>query len=511
MLSAMEMTLKTLACLSGVEASAPYSTWLDAYLKQRLPTKILTTPIETLVADLTTCAGLELNEGSISAARLTMLLTTEVSTIKLAESQLGDGTQAPLKTEPRRSGVDKKAQERINTRAAFLNQMARIGLLVRLPNGHYRFQSSVLTAYFASLGLEDVPDKTLAQRADEPGWSQALGFAASRALLSTVVRGRLNTVPDLLQNSVLRMANWLPYASADADWRGHLLRYLRNVLVAPNQFPLLRERAAAALVASRDPLAGEVFRQALQSIVPQIRLLACLGCGAVKDVDSVPFLQNLLQDGSVDVQTAAVLALGAIRTEEAVNGLVQALTEGSERVRQAAAEALADIPEQGYPILYEAIQDEDMLVRRAAVFGLRRVPSDWAMVWIYRAYLEDSQWYVRSAGQIAFEARRAGGDLAPLSYPAVESIQWLNEWATDQGESVPPGDEAKAVMLKALQEGDVPIRSYAAANLGQLGVIEMVKPLYKALRDGRAEVREAAHRALGDLQIQSGLPLPNPL
>lgn len=510
-LSALEMTLKTLACLSGAEASTPYQTWLEAFVKQRLPAKTLTEPIETLVAELTTCAGLELNEGSISAARLTMLLTSEVSTIKLAEAQLGDGTEAPPKTEPGKSETDKKAQERINTRAAFLNQMWRSGLLIRLPNGHYRFRSPVLAAYFASLGLKDVPEKTLAQRAAQPEWSRAVGFAASGALLTNVVRERLNTIPDLLQDSVVTMAYWLPYASADADWRGHLLRYLRNVLVAPNQFPMLRERAAAALVASRDPLAGEVFRQALQSIVPQIKLLACLGCGAVKDVDSVPHLQTLLQDENADVQAAAVLALGAIRTEEAVNGLVQALTEGSERVRQAAAEALADIAEQGYPILYEAIQDEDMLVRRAAVFGLRRVPSDWAMVWIYRAYLEDSQWYVRSAGQIAFEARRAGGDLAPLAYPAVESIQWLNEWATDQGESVPPGDEAQAVLLKALHEGDVPIRSYAAANLGQLGIIEMVKPLYKALRDGRAEVREAAHRALGDLQIQAGLPLPNPL
>jgi HEAT repeat protein len=510
-LSAIEMTLKTLACLSGTEAKAPYQQWLYAYLKQRLPAKAVTKPIENIITELTTCAGLELNEGAISAARLTMVLTTEVSTIKAAESQLGDGTEAPAKTEPLKTEVDKKAQERINTRATFLNQMWRIGLLIRLPNGHYRFRSPVLTAYFASLGLKDVPEETLAQRAAQPGWNQVVGFAASQVILSNVVRGRLNAVPDLLQNSVLAMTNWLPYASADADWRGHLLRYLRNVLVAPNQFPLLRERAAAALAASRDPLAGEVFRQALQSIVPQIRLLACLGCGAVKDVDAVPLLQNLLQDENADVQVAAVLALGAIHTEEAVNGLVQALTEGSERVRQAAAEALADLPEQGYPILYEAIQDEDMLVRRAAVFGLRRVPSDWAMVWIYRAYLEDSQWYVRSAGQIAFEARRAGSDLAPLAYPAVESIQWLNEWAADQGESVPPGDEAKAVMLKALQEGDVPIRSYAAANIGQLGIIEMVKPLYKALRDGRAEVREAAHRALGDLQIQAGRPLPNPL
>ena len=67
------------------------------------------------------------------------------------------------------------------------------------------------------------------------------------------------------------------------------------------------------------------------------------------------------------------------------------------------AEAFADMPEEGYPTLYDAVTEEDFMLRRAAIFGLRRTRTTWALVAIYRAFLEDEQWYVRSAAQQAFQ------------------------------------------------------------------------------------------------------------
>jgi HEAT repeat protein len=219
----------------------------------------------------------------------------------------------------------------------------------------------------------------------------------------------------------------------------------------------------------------------------------------------------LLQDQSSDVQLAAGLALGAINTDRALEAMVEALTQGSERLRQAIAEALAAIPEEGYPILYDAIGDEDMMLRRAAVYGLRRIRTTWSLIAIYRAFLEDDQWYVRFAAQQAFQELQHGREDGPVGYVPADEMTWLAHWAAQHGEKLPSGEGANHVLLKALQEGEPDIRVLSAAALAQLGLVTTVRPLYSALRDRQAEVRAAAYRALGELQMQIGQPLPAPV
>jgi hypothetical protein len=307
---------------------------------------------------------------------------------------------------------------------------------------------------------------------------------------------------------VLDIARWLPYASGDAAWKGNYLKYVGNMFISPSQYPLLRERAAAALIDTREQNILFIFRQAARNANEDLRRLACLGMGAVGDAAAINDLVPMLKDQNADVQLAAAMALGAIRTEEALTALVEAFTEGSEELRRAVAETFADIPEEGYPVLYDAIQDEEMMLRRAAVFGLRRVDSPWALIAIYRAFLEDEQWFVRSAAQLAFQEQEYGKDFGPKGYPTAERIPWLNDWASKRGENVPPGEGANQMLIKALQEGDTPVRVYAAIASGQLGLASHTRPLYGALRDRQPEVREAAHRALGHLEMQMGENLP---
>ncbi len=149
------------------------------------------------------------------------------------------------------------------------------------------------------------------------------------------------------------------------------------------------------------------------------------------------------------MQLAAGMALGAIGTEDALQAMIAALTSGAEQLRQAMAEALAAMPEEGYPTLYEAVTHEDFLLRRAAIFGLRRLRTTWALVAIYRAFLEDEQWYVRSAAQQAFQELTYGRTESLTSpYPKVEEIEWLQVWAARRGENIPVGDGANQMLLK---------------------------------------------------------------
>ncbi|MCC6799985.1 MAG: HEAT repeat domain-containing protein, partial [Anaerolineae bacterium] len=342
----------------------------------------------------------------------------------------------------------------------------------------------------------------------EPAWFDALGFAAAQLNMVPVVYRYLSGPPDLIFSHLFNVVRWMPDAPIDAPWRGDLFKRLAAALVTPEQYPALRERALAALIASRDRNVLFILRQALRSADPQIRQLACVGLGALGDPEALRDLAPMLDDAQRNVQLAAGLALGAIGTERALEIMVQGLLEGSDELRRAVAEALAAIPDGGHAILRDGILADDIMIRRATVYGLSRVHAAWALVALYRAMMEDEQWYVRTAAEEAFMAARAPEQDGPRAYPEADALPWLIRWAAERGDGVPHGPNARQVLIRALQEGASLERAMAAVTLGQMGYLQALKPLYAALRDRNAEVRAAAFSALAEIQLRTGLPLP---
>lgn len=494
-LTPYDLTLKIWATYANDTEAAGVEGWIRAFLARHLPTD---QSLGLILPQITQAAALQLDEGYITQAKLTERITGKAA--EIAEQQPpADGKKA------------KKSEQESNAQAKLLAMLHKNNLLVAYTGGRYQFRHPFVAAYLASLTLKDASTEQVLTKANQPNWAQALAYANLSRPMDEVVRARLNAPPDMLRQAETEIASWLPYTNTETSWRGMYLKHLGTMLISPSQYPLLRERATAALVASRDKSVIPLFRQAARSPNPHLRRLSTLGLGALGDADAVNDLATLLTDQDADVGLSAALALGAIRTEAALNALVDAFTEGSEQMRQAVAETFADIPDEGFPILYDAIHDEDMMLRRASVFGLRRVKSGWSMIAIYRAFLEDEQWYVRSAAQMAFNELQYGKDNGPRSYPMPESLPWLTEWAGKRGDNVPTGEGAIQMLMRALQEGEPVTRTYAAANLGQLGLASTVKSLYGALRDKQADVRESAHRALAELQLQIGQPLPNPI
>ncbi|NWG17860.1 MAG: HEAT repeat domain-containing protein [Chloroflexi bacterium] len=495
-LSPFDLTLKIWGNYAN-DAEAPgFEGWLRALLVRHLPAD---QSLGRLLPQLAQAAALQLDEGFFTQARLDDLL---------AGSDLPDigAVEAEESPAPRR----KAKKEETSAVGRLLALLRRCGLVVAYPGGRFQFAHPFLAAYLASLTLRDGGGK-LAEKARQPEWTQAIAYAALHMPIEEAVRARLDAPPDVLYSHTLDIAHWLPYAGADVPWRKQYLKYLGNLLLMPNQYPFLRERAAAALLTTRDRNALVIFRQALINTPAHTRLIACLGIGALGDPDTVQIISPLLQDSYNDVQLAAGLALGAVGTDTALETLVEALTQGSEQLRQAVAETFAALPDEGYPILYDAIHDDDMLLRRAAVFGLRRLKTGWALIAIYRAFLEDSQWYVRSAAQMAFQELQYGEDRGVKAFPPVESLQWLAEWAAQRGENLPTGEGANQMLMRALQEGEPQIQQLAAAVIGQLGLASVGKALYGAMRDRQPQTRDTAYRALAHLQAWIGQPLPAPV
>lgn len=379
--------------------------------------------------------------------------------------------------------------------------VARAGDTVSLP--HVQFANFLAGEWLAEAGSEKAAEMAL-----DSAWDGAFAFAAARLNLLPAIYRRLSVSPDLLYTNLFGLARWLPDAPPDVPWRGDVFKRLAAALMAPDQYPAVRDRALAALIASRDPNVAYVLRQALRATNLDVRRLACIGLGALGDPETVKDLAPLLDDDHREIRLAAAVALGAIGSERALEVMVHGLLEGSEDLRRAIAEALAAIPREGHAILRDGIAADDMMIRRAAVYGLSRVGAGWAVAALYRAMLEDEQWYVRAAAEEAFARALSPERSGPRSLPEADAQTWLIQWAAERGEGVPAGPNARQVLIRVLQEGQPVYKALAARSLGYLGHVPALKPLYAALRDRDPDVRSAAYAALADLQLRLGEPLP---
>jgi HEAT repeat protein len=509
-LSPVDVTLKVWAAFANDTEKASFEGWAHAYIQRLLPPKM---PLDNILPQLAALAVLQLEQGFITAenlAQANIQLSDEMSDMLAAESAAAEEEATTDTPEPAKSERDGKDKEETSNQNKLFAALRQTGLLVAYRNNRYQFRHAYITAYLASLTLKGLSAPQLEAKTQSPVWRLALTYAAAHSSVDALIRAHLSQPADVLNNQIFDIARWLAYASPQAEWRGPILKHLGNILLAPNQYPLTRERAAAALISTRDKKTVFIFRQAARSANPHIRLLACLGIGAIGDPDAINDLIPLTEDQEKDVQLAAGIALGAIGTQEALEAMVILLTEGSEHIRQAVAEALAAIPDEGHPVLYDGIVHDDMMVRRASAFGLRRIHATWSVVSLYRAFLEDTQWYVRSAAQQAFQELEQEGHNSPQAYVRPDELAWLAEWAAEQGEGIPPGAGTQ-ILIKAMHEAEPDFRALSAQALGQLGEVTALKPLYDALRDRQQEVRSAAHRALGELELQlaEGLPSPN--
>jgi HEAT repeat protein len=402
-------------------------------------------------------------------------------------------------------------REKAQGRARFFKIMQDSGLLLRFADqqagGRLRFRHAFMAAYAASLSLTALSGPQLAEVAIDPNpaWDQVLAYAAAHMPLDAAVEARLRMPHDVLYTPLLRTARWLSYSDGTAAWRENLLKQVANLLVNTSQYPLIRERAAAALISTADRSTFTLFRRAAKDNNTEVRRLAALGIGALKESDGLVDLEALLQDPNTEVQLSAGLALGAINSRKSLEMMVEALTSGADPLRKAIAEAFAAIPDEGYPVLFDAVQHDDMAVRRASVFGLRRIHAPWSLVAVYQAALEDEQWYVRSAGLEAFVQMSLVDANRPVQYPDIAELPWLEDWAKKQGK-----DSTPDALLAALNAQEPATRGLSASTLGQYGALQHAPALYPLLRDRDEGVRGTAHRALGDLQLAVGQSLPLP-
>jgi len=401
-------------------------------------------------------------------------------------------------------------RERIGSASGLIGKMASSGLLVTSYSNRMRFVHPVFAGFLAGNAISAY--NTVEAILNQPDWSGkflAMRYFSTNADASKLIQSMLEFSRLPMHRPIFAAARWLRDAPKNASWRGNLFTTLATILQTEDLPMSLRGQAMAAFVYSNDANAAVLFRQFAASLSFELVQLAVLGLGAMRDPKAIKVLGNALQAPSLAVRRAACMALVSIGTNEALEVVGNILFSGDEDTRRAAGEALANDPREGYAMLREGVTIDDILLRRAAMYGLGRIDQPWAIELLQKYQVDDKEWVVRNAATEVLEARVEITSRAPSRLKAPSDSPWLVEFASKHGMGVSPGVPATEIFILALTSDDMDYRLAAMEYLKYTPSEAVVTGLYQAMFKDDPDLREAAFNTLWEMGAY-GVKLPNP-
>jgi hypothetical protein len=467
------------------------------------------TPGERITAYLTQSLA------NLDVSYLKQLASTQLRYGSIRPEYLVDASDEPAEIN---GAAEAKKQNQLRIQAVSQQRSKLLALvkgdvLVKGRSGGFRFAHP---AIMAALAASSITLEQALAHLDDPDWDLVICYATGYLNAEKLVAVALESEASIDLSHLLRPAKWLLFAG-QSEWRVPYLRLLAHWLMQPQQYLYARQIIAAALLMSGDPTVNLVFRRMLSNPNPDCRQVAALALGALKDVEAIKPLAEIIKNNNEELETqiAATLALGALRTEAATNMLIAILNQHySSDVKRAAAESLAALPELGYPVLYDAIRSKDDYVRRAVVWGLGRIGTDWALIALNQVFLDDREEYVRLAVHQVYADRYEVGALGIRNYPPVPKIEWIQTWAhrAISNNIIPNTHETQPLVLASMQQRKDPqVSVFFVILAGQQGFLWANNALYKALFDPQPAIRDYAYRSLCELAQGWGIRLPLPL
>jgi HEAT repeat protein len=378
-------------------------------------------------------------------------------------------------------------------------------------SGRYLFSHPVVAAYLAARHLADEVSAdgvaTIVDHADTPTRRNVLRFYVGLAPAGPLIKRLMGTPDDLFLNRLWTVAALLGAMSPGRKpWRDALMARLAQLLMNPRVPVLMRDRALEALVDSGEASVRLLLKQAASHPDTFLRAGATLGMGVLGREQDIPLLKAALSDAEFDVRMAAIHALGRLALEGSKGALelvVATLLEAGDEVQREAAELLAELGPEGEAVLRDSAQHEDLMLRRAAVYGLVVINEPWAREALEQMQREDTEWLVRNAASEALISLGVGEEQEPLSLdltlPQADAEPWLIAWAAEQGEGVGVGEAARATLMRALREGEPETRFMAIETLERLADPRAIGALRQYLRDPYPEIRQATLAALAEI------------
>jgi HEAT repeat protein/CheY-like chemotaxis protein len=232
--------------------------------------------------------------------------------------------------------------------------------------------------------------------------------------------------------------------------------------------------AAMALARIKDTRAVESLIQALQDEVSHVRMMAALALGEIEDARAVEPLLPVLTDRDSWVRQTATRALGQIADPRAVEALARTLRDKVQSVCQKAAYALTQIGEPASEVLIKSMSEDSAQVREAVA----------GVLWL----VKDKRERVVDALIIALQDEDVG-----VRRVAVWSLH-----NTGDKRAVEP-------LIAVLQDEDMDVVQNAIFALRWIGDARTIPHLQRVAREDTRRTRygeaiaDVARRALGQI------------
>jgi hypothetical protein len=388
-----------------------------------------------------------------------------------------------------------------------LPDLVNTGLIVARHNRRYSLVHPLLVAYLGGAALARQGNSELVHQPAWPLKKVAVPFMAARLDLTPFIQKRLADDDNPLLLEQIDLGRWLQFMPPTLPVRKSILQTLSTHLQEDSLALGLRFRILTTLVNSGDPGVPTLLRHLLNAQYDSVRQLAVLGLGYLRDTQSVGEITRRLRD-SLHVAQAACMALVAIGTKPALEATASVILSGDEMLRRAAAEAFASHPKEGHPILVDGSQVEDLLVRRAVIYGLQRVKQPWATEILEHLQIEDAQWVVKDAAALAVSQLMAPDPSTPTPQLPLSQIPWLIAFASERESGLSEGENARQMLLQALQHGTT---DQVLAAMGQIrlrGEANIFPAIYHHLLGMDPELAEAAYYTIWNA-ASMGVPIPS--
>jgi len=374
-------------------------------------------------------------------------------------------------------------------------------LFVSYGERRFGFLSPVWRDFFATHYLVQVGrENEVLANLKNPSWSGVLRFYVGKVGGEKLVTTLLENGSSPLHEYLFQIASWLPEACDKLAWRKEVLVRLGRLIISDNVPIIWRQRATLALALTEESGVGALLDQLIHQENPELRQVIPAAIAKINKDDAVLSIDRLIEDSNPSVRAAVVHALAWMDEPATEGAVIQAILEPDEPLSWAAAEGLAlNGTIDSYAILREAIEDEVLSVRRAAVQGLSLLDESWSLELLKRAAIKDDQPVVKIAANEALQKITQNGEAGKWQAPQPGDQAWLVSWAVEKGRMVPVGEAALPLVLEALEDEEPKVRADAALTLAQVSAPEATDPLMKALKDPDILVRTAAFAALCEL------------
>ncbi len=429
------------------------------------------------------------------------------ATSSMAAQSTAASNSSPSQTIPARPS--KKSDSRVSSRNQILSILVENGILIDCAQEQVRFINPLIPGYLASFKVQEDQVDLSVEKSLWVNLLVTLHFMAWQNKTGYWLDNFLNQDIPPLYNNLITVGRWLRDCPSNSLWKPQVMRKLVDLVYKETLPIFIKGRILSAFILSNDFSLPLLFKQMAQSTSPDLRLLSALGYGAIGNTKALDDLQQMYSDSDSNCKNAACLAIAAIYSEKSLEILANTLLNGDEQLRQAAAEAFSQKPPSGHEVLKEAITLEDILARRAAVYGLALIREKWSKNILEKTAVQDNQWVVRNVAGQALENMQLPYPNIPRRITPPSETDWILKFAGKQGVGITPGNKATDILLKALKSGTNEEKLGALISLSNAPDEGIIRSIYEAAYSQQAILSQAALYTLWYISI-SGAVMPDP-